>query len=69
MRRHRRWISERVIGIVLGIVLGLAVIVLFLFLGSRNTIDEPSLSGGATTQTQTQPATPPAKVSKPRPGQ
>jgi hypothetical protein len=69
MRRHRRWISDRVIGIVLGIVLGLAVIVLFLFLGSRNTIDEPSLSGGATTQTQTQPATPPAKVSKPRPGQ
>lgn len=69
MRRHRRWISDRVIGIVLGIVLGLAVIVLFLFLGSRNTIDEPSLSGGAATQTQTQPATPPAKASKPRPGQ
>jgi hypothetical protein len=39
------------------------VIVLFLFLGSRNTIDEPSLSGGATTHTQTQPAAPPAKVS------
>jgi hypothetical protein len=41
---------------VLGIVLGIAVIILFLFLSSRNTIDEPSLSGGATTQTQTQPA-------------
>ena len=65
MRRHR----DRVVGIALGIVLGLAVIVLFLFLGSRNTIDEPSLSGGATTQTQTQPATPPAKVAKPKPGQ
>lgn len=69
MGGHRRRISDRVVGIALGIVLGLAVIVLFLFLGSRNTIDEPSLSGGATTQTQTQPATPPAKVSKPKAGQ
>lgn len=60
---------DRVIGISLGILLGLAVIILFLFLGSRNTIDEPSLSGGATTQTQTQPAAPPANVSKPKPGQ
>jgi ABC-type Mn2+/Zn2+ transport system permease subunit len=65
MRGRSRWISDRAIGIVLGIVLGLAVIVLFLFLGSRNTIDEPSLSGGATTQTQ--PATPPAKVSTKKP--
>ena len=56
MRGRSSRISDRVIGIVLGIVLGFAVIVLFLFLGSRNTIDEPSLSGGATTQTQTQPA-------------
>jgi hypothetical protein len=69
MRGGSRRIGDRVIGIALGIVLGLAVIVLFLFLGSRNTIDEPSLSGGGTTQTQTQPATPPAKVSKPKPGQ
>ena len=66
MRGRRRWISDRVLGIVLGILLGLAVIVIFLFLGSRNTIDEPSLSGGATTQTQSQPATPPAKKA-PRP--
>jgi hypothetical protein len=67
MRGRVRWIGDRVIGIALGILLGLAVIVLFLFLGSRNTIDEPSLSGGATTQTQ--PAAPPAKVSKPKAGQ
>ena len=40
----------------LGILLGIAVIILFLFLGSRNTIDEPSISGGATTQTQPRPA-------------
>ena len=67
--RGRRWVSDRIVGIVLGILLGLAVIVLFLFLGSRSTIDEPSLSGGATTQTQSAPATPPAKVSKPKTGQ
>jgi hypothetical protein len=36
--------------------IGIAIILLFLFLGSRETIDEPSLSGGAT-QTVTQPAT------------
>jgi ABC-type Mn2+/Zn2+ transport system permease subunit len=57
--------SDRAIGILLGIVLGIAVILLFLFLGSRNTIDEPSLSGGAT-QTQTQPAARPSTVSKPK---
>jgi hypothetical protein len=66
MRGRSRWIGDRAIGIALGILLGLAVIVLFLFLGSRNTIDEPSLSGGATTQTQTQPAAPPANASNPK---
>ena len=51
------------LGIALGILLGLAVIVLFLFLGSRNTIDEPSLSGGATDETQSaKPARSPAKA-------
>jgi hypothetical protein len=65
--RGRTRLSDRLIGISLGILLGLAVIVLFLFLGSRNTIDEPSLSGGASTQTQTQPAAPPAKVSNAKP--
>jgi hypothetical protein len=58
-------VGDRTIGIVLGIVLGIVVILLFLFLGSRSTIDAPSLSGGST-QTQTQPATPPAKVSGPK---
>jgi hypothetical protein len=53
-------VGDRTIGIALGILLGIAVILLFLFLGSRNTIDEPSLSGGAT-QTATQPATIPGK--------
>jgi hypothetical protein len=68
MRGRVARVSDRAIGIVLGIVLGIAIILLFLFLGSRSTIDAPSLSDGPT-QTQTQPATPPAKVSKPKPGQ
>jgi hypothetical protein len=54
-------VGDRAIGIALGILLGLVVIVLFLFLGSRNTIDEPSISGG-TTQTLTQPATNPTRT-------
>jgi len=58
-------VSDRVLGIALGILLGLAVIIVFLLLGSRNTIDEPSLSGGGTTQSQTQPAAPPNKANKP----
>jgi hypothetical protein len=57
MRGRLARVSDRVIGIALGIVLGLVIIVLFLFLGSRSTIDEPSLSGGST-QTVTQPAAP-----------
>jgi hypothetical protein len=36
---------DRAIGIVLGILLGLAVIILFLFLGSRGAIDTPDISG------------------------
>jgi hypothetical protein len=66
--RGRVRISDRAIGILLGILLGIVVILLFLFLGSKSTIDAPSLSGGAAT-TQTQPAAPPAKVSKPKPPQ
>jgi hypothetical protein len=60
-------VSDRAIGIVLGILLGLAIIVGFLFLGSRSTIDAPSLNNGsAQTQTQTQPAPqPPANKAKP----
>jgi hypothetical protein len=56
MRGRFPRVGDRAIGIVLGLVLGIAVILLFLFLGSRTTIDEPSISG-ATTQTATHPAT------------
>ena len=54
---------DRLIGILLGVLLGIAIILLFLFLGSRSTIDEPGVSGSSTvTQTvQTAPAPPSAK--------
>jgi hypothetical protein len=64
MRGRFPGVGDRAIGIVLGIVLGIAVILLFLFLGSRNTIDEPSLSDGTPSQTVTQPTTP--AVTQPR---
>jgi hypothetical protein len=67
MRGRFPRVGDRAAGIALGIVLGIAVILLFLFLGSRNTIDEPSISGG-TTQTATQPATIP-RQSNPKPSQ
>jgi hypothetical protein len=57
MRGRFARVGDRAIGIALGILLGIAIILLFLFLGSRNTIDQPSLSGGAS-QTVTQPAAP-----------
>jgi hypothetical protein len=60
MRGRFPRVGDRAVGIILGIVLGIAVILLFLFLGSRNTIDEPSLSGGTPSQTVTQPAGPAA---------
>jgi hypothetical protein len=65
MRGRFAGVSDRAIGIALGVVLGVAVILIFLFLGSRSTIDEPSISNIPGAQTQTQTA-PPAKVSKPR---
>jgi hypothetical protein len=48
-------LGDRLIGILLGVLLGIAILLAFLFLGSQDTIDAPSLSGGAD-QTQTQPA-------------
>jgi len=59
MRGRLPRVGDRAIGIALGILLGVAIILLFLFLGSRDAIDEPSLSGGPG-QTLTQPDTTPA---------
>jgi hypothetical protein len=54
-RRHR----DLVIGMVLGIAIGLAVIVLFVFVFSEQAVDAPSVDGqAATTPTSTAPANP-----------
>lgn len=53
-------LGDRVIGIALGLLLGVAIVIAFVFFGSREAIDAPSLSGDgqqqpAATQPQTQP--------------
>jgi len=45
--------SDRFIGIALGLVVGVAALILFIFLGSEGSIDAPSLDQ---TTTQSQPA-------------
>jgi hypothetical protein len=58
MRGRLGIFGDRAIGIALGIVLGIAIVLLFLFLESRNTIDEPEVNGGGgAKQTLSQPAT------------
>ncbi len=47
---------DRALGIVLGILLGVAIVVGFVFLGSRDTIDDPGISGGGGGPTTTQQA-------------
>jgi hypothetical protein len=52
---------DRAIGIVLGLLLGLAIVIGFVFFGSREAIDAPSLSGDdQQPPAATQPAEPPA---------
>jgi len=48
--------TDRAIGITLGVLLGLAIVIAFVFLGSEDTIDDPSISGGGTTTEQVAPA-------------
>lgn len=50
-------LGDRAIGITLGILLGLAIVIGFVFLGSGDTIDDPSLSGEQSTE-QRAPAEP-----------
>jgi hypothetical protein len=59
--------SDRVIGITLGILLGLLIVVAFVFLGSRDTIDAPSLSGGSQTQQTAPKQQAPLEPAKPAP--
>lgn len=58
--RHR----DRAIGITLGILLGLAIVIAFVFFGSGNTIDAPDLSGEDQPQ-RTAPAEPPPQQGGP----
>jgi hypothetical protein len=55
---RRRW-TDRLIGITVGIVLGLGVLVYFVFVHSEGTIDAPKVnSGGSTTSAQSPNPTP-----------
>ncbi len=57
MRTRNR--SDWLIGIVLGIVLGVAIVAAFLYFGSEETIDAPSIKGVDPAQpTRQAPATP-----------
>jgi hypothetical protein len=57
--------GERALGIALGVLAGIAVVVAFVFLGSEDTVDAPSLSGSGQVATTTSPA-PAPKPAKPR---
>lgn len=43
------------LGIVLGLLLGLAIVIAFVFLGSEDTIDDPDISGAEPTIERTSP--------------
>jgi hypothetical protein len=57
--------TDRAIGIILGVLIGLAIVIGFVFLGSGDTIDDPGLSGGGGEAERTAPAQP----SQPQAGQ
>jgi hypothetical protein len=50
-------IADRTVGILIGLILGIAIVAAFVFLGSGDTIDDPSLSGGGTTSAPAQTTT------------
>ena len=45
--------SDRAIGIVLGLLIGIAALILFVFLGSGSTIDTPSIDHSQVERTST----------------
>lgn len=45
--------SDRAIGITLGLLIGIVALIIFVFLGSDDTIDAPALDPGASTTTTT----------------
>jgi hypothetical protein len=54
---NRRW-TDRILGIVLGLVIGLGVLVYFVFVHSEGTIDAPKVNESGTTTSRTIPAHP-----------
>jgi hypothetical protein len=52
-KRPNRWV-DRIVGVVLGLLLGIGVVIVFVFKGSEGTIDAPRISG--------------ANIGQPRPG-
>jgi hypothetical protein len=50
----RRW-TDRILGIVLGLVIGLGVLVYFVFVHSEGTIDAPKINESTQTTTPSQP--------------
>jgi hypothetical protein len=62
---RRRWV-DWALGIVLGLVIGLGVLVYFVFVHSEGTIDAPKVNeGGTTTGQTTTPATTPSQPEPP----
>lgn len=57
---RRRWL-DRVLGIGLGVVIGLGVLVYFVFVHSEGTIDAPKINEGTATTGQTTTPAPPAE--------
>lgn len=45
--------TDRVIGIVLGLLIGIAALILFVFLGSGSSIDAPAIDHGGIERTRT----------------
>jgi hypothetical protein len=62
--RGRRKLVDRTLGIAIGLILGIAVVAGFVFLGSEGTVDAPSISG-----VKTGKQAPPPQAEPPRPAQ
>jgi hypothetical protein len=51
-------LTDRALGILLGLVIGLAIVIGFVFLGSQEAIDDPGIEGDQTERTQPAPTGP-----------